>query len=463
MEAIPARRLGAIRLALDCSASRSGSSCCCGGSRGGVGCSAAAAAAAGPAFEYKPSRYTSDEFEMVDGEQGHKIWRPTRPLPLSSSLLHAPVSQNPRLITDADFSDVEAWAGFGMAASIEVTRGGRVWTVWAGGEDGPHAHLLASYSDSGGDRWREPVFMISPRRVNPDVPVGTRLGSLWLDPHGRLWLFFHQCLMMFDGHNANWCTRCDDPDADSPTWTEPCYIGFGASLNKPIVLRDNSWLLPVSLWERWHIDQPFADCYRELDAVRGANVFISDDEGESWRFRGGTIFDDSCFNEHSVVELDDGRLWLLSRCFTEAAQSFSHDGGRTWSPQSRAFPHANSRCAFRRLQSGSVLLVKHGQSMEEATPSRSHLCAFLCTDAAALTWSGGLLLDEREAVSYPDVAQAPDGSIYVHYDRGRATVCSILLILASFSRSHSWPCWRLCRTQRSSSPAFARKMYCAGR
>ena len=26
----------------------------------------------------------------------------------------------------------------------------------------------------------------------------------------------------------------------------------------------------------WHIDKPFADCYRELDAVRGADVFVSD-------------------------------------------------------------------------------------------------------------------------------------------------------------------------------------------
>ena len=84
-------------------------------------------------------------------------------------------------------------------------------------------------------------------------------------------------------------------------WTEPVYIGFGASLNKPIVRKNGEWILPVSLWERWHIDKPFADCYHELDAVRGANVFVSDDEGSHWRYRGGIIFKDSCFNEHSVV------------------------------------------------------------------------------------------------------------------------------------------------------------------
>lgn len=55
---------------------------------------------------------------------------------------------------------------------------------------------------------------------------------------------------------------------------------------------------------------------------------------------------DSCFNEHSVVELNDGRLWRLSRGMKEALQSYSADGGKTWQPQSTAFPHVNSKCAW---------------------------------------------------------------------------------------------------------------------
>ena len=52
--------------------------------------------------------------------------------------------------------------------------------------------------------------------------------------------------------------------------------------------------------------------------------------------------------------------------------------------------------------------VKHGLSWEDATESRSHLAAFLSRDGEC--WSAGLLLDEREKVSYPDVAQAPNGA-----------------------------------------------------
>jgi len=337
----------------------------------------------------------------------------------------------PKVSLDPFPAYAEKYLPFAMAASIEVTRGGRIWTCWAGGEDGPEAYLLASYSDDEGESWRDPVFVIDPRAHG--LPMGTRLGALWLDPEGKLWLFFHQSVGTFDGSCSNWFMRCDSPDGDKPVWSEPCYIGFGASLNKPIVRRNGEWILPVSLWERWHIDKPFADCYHELDAVRGANVFVSDDEGGHWRHRGGIIFNESNFNEHSVVELNDGRLWMLSRCEREIAESFSEDGGKTWQPQQTAFPHVNSKCVFRRLKSDSILLVKHGRDLT-TTPNwtgptdwgvRRDLTAFLSTDDGQ-TWSEGLLLDERSAVSYPDIAQSPNGDIYVHYDRNRSTDAEIL-------------------------------------
>jgi hypothetical protein len=43
------------------------------------------------------------------------------------------------------------------------------------------------------------------------------------------------------------------------------------------------------------------------------------------------------------------------------------------------------------------------------------------------TWKGGLMLDEREGISYPDGFQAPDGTIYISYDRNRAADGEILL------------------------------------
>jgi len=352
----------------------------------------------------------------------HAADAPKPAVKVTQQLLNS-IHVTPKLILEPFPAYAEKYLPFAMAASMESTHKGRLWTCWAGGQDGPNAYLLASYSDDQGKSWRNPVFVIDPQAHG--LKMGTRLGSFWCDPKGRLWLFFHQSVGMFDGSCSNWFIRCDDPDAEKPVWTKPVYIGFGASLNKPIVRKNGEWILPVSLWERWHIDKPFADCYRDLDAVRGANVFVSDDEGGHWRYCGGIIFKDSNFNEHSVVELNDGRLWMLARCKKETAQSFSADGGKTWQPQTTAFPHVNSKSVIRRLQSGNMLVIRHGRDMTKATPARQELTAFLTTDEGK-SWSNGLLLDERRTVSYPDIAQAPNGDIYVHYDRNRASDAEIL-------------------------------------
>jgi hypothetical protein len=128
-----------------------------------------------------------------------------------------------------------------------------------------------------------------------------------------------------------------------------------------------------------------------------------------------------------VVELQDGRLWMLSRCKKETAQSFSTDGGKTWQPQSTAFPHVNSKSVIRRLQSGNLLVIRHGQDITKATPARQEITAFLTPDEGK-TWSNALLLDERTGVSYPDIGQAPNGDIYVHYDRNRGSDAEILFV-----------------------------------
>ena len=54
------------------------------------------------------------------------------------------------------------------------------------------------------------------------------------------------------------------------------------------------------------------------------------------------------------------------------------------------------------------------------------LTAWLSADEGK-TWQGGLMLDERKGISYPDGFQAPDGTIYISYDRNRATDGEILL------------------------------------
>jgi sialidase-1 len=107
-------------------------------------------------------------------------------------------------------------------------------------------------------------------------------------------------------------------------------------------------------------------------------------------------------------------------------EATSRDGGRTWSPPADSnIKHPAARFHIRRLVSGKLLLVKHGDKVD-AHEGRVQLSAWLSDDDGQ-TWQGGLVLDERKGISYPDGFQAPDGTIYISYDRNRATDGEILL------------------------------------
>ena len=327
---------------------------------------------------------------------------------------------------------------YGMTQGIERTQGGRLWSCWVGGGDSSAAFLVVAHSDDDGEHWTDPYFVIDPHSKDLPYDRCSRVGMFWSDPIGRLWFFFQQTFEMFDGCASNWYIRCDSPGADKLVWTEPAYVGIGASINKPIVLSNGDWMLPVSLWERWHVSSPFRHCFHELDPIRGASVFVSSDQGITWGWRGCVIFPNSEFNEHMVVQRTDQVIWMLSRTKHGIGESFSTDFGHTWSnPRRSRIGHLtsnvprhendiaarnrsmSSRFHIRRLHSGRLLLVKHGTEIYQGSDKRSHLTAYLSDDDGG-TWSGGLLLDGRHEISYPDVALSPDGYLYIQYDRNRA-------------------------------------------
>lgn len=317
---------------------------------------------------------------------------------------------------------------FAMNAGMEITNGGRLYTCWIGGEDGAEAYLIVTYSDDSGKSWKDIQFVIDPHSDELPFAMNTHVGGLWLDPTGRLWLFYQQSFGMWDGAGAVFALVCEKPDAPTPKWNDPVYVSPGAVIKKPVVLSNGEWLLPVSIWERWHITPPLENCHRQYDDIRGANAFVSKNQGVSWEYRGGVIFKDSCFNEHSLVELSDGRIMMMSRCKGAMKKSYSRDFGKTWSEEEEYFKHIlndSSMATLRKLSSGNLLLIKHGMTMDHVTERRSHLTAFISKDDGK-TFEGGLLLDERAGVSYPDICEGRDGTIYVQYDYKRAKEAQLL-------------------------------------
>lgn len=318
------------------------------------------------------------------------------------AFVHPPVNFNPGSEYGPDARKYQGIPG------IERAPGGRLWAVWYAGKvwEDQYNYVVGATSGDDGRTWSDLKFAIDP---DGDGPMRTSDPCLWLDPGGRLWLFWW---LNGSGELATvtMAMTTDNPDDESPQWSAPRVICKGVMLNKPIVTRDGAWVFPTAIW---HTDG-------------GCRTMVSTDKGKSWVLRGAANIppDQRNCDEPMIVERRDGSFWQLARTNFGIAQSVSKDGGSTWTDFENYLPDATSRFFLRRLASGNLLLVKHGPLDKKI--SRSHLTAYLSEDDGA-TWKGGLVLDERDNVSYPDGTQAPDGTIRVIYDWNRGRDKHILM------------------------------------
>jgi hypothetical protein len=307
---------------------------------------------------------------------------------------------------------------------IERAANGRLWALWyAGGPDEPGEgagnYVLLVTSEDDGGTWSSPRLVL-----DPPGPVRAYDPCLWHDPQGRLWLFWAQSYHLWDGRSGVWAIVTENSSDENPRWSAPRRLCDGIMMNKPTVLSSGEWLLSASVWERAAMASTNPAYRHDLGARRGANVIASGDQGLSWAFRGQAIVPERVFDEHMIVERRDGSLWMLVRAAYGIGESTSMDRGVTWSPGRRTeIRHVNSRFFVRRLQSGRLLLVTHEPPDGK---TRSHLIARLSGDDGR-TWQGGLMIDARPGVSYPDGVQSPEGTIYLIYDYARQADKTILL------------------------------------
>ena len=293
---------------------------------------------------------------------------------------------------------------FAAIPSVEVT-GNRVWAAWmSGGDIEPHEdnYIIMAFSDDGGLSWQEPYMIVDPslkssRACNP---------LYWLDPLGRLWFFWVD--------SGTWAMYTENP-GDTPEkiiWSEPRRISSNIALNKPTVIEKNgieSWVL----------------CVQNMSSYTSSLFITSTDQGATWAINPGyaeSRSENKWFLEGVIIEKLNGTLWMFSR--TEKGhnggieQAFSYDGGATWTKFVGNLPYPlqgpGSRFQMIRLNSGNLIWVSH-----DTTRNRSKMSVWLSEDDGT-TWPYQLMLDERSGVSYPDIAQADDGTIFVIWDKGRS-------------------------------------------
>lgn len=294
-------------------------------------------------------------------------------------------------------------------SSLAVSPEGRMWVVWyAGitpGEDLNNYVIVATSGDKG-ETWEEVLV------IDPDGPGSVRAfdPEVWIAPDGQLWVFWAQHTKPSRSTPCGvWAVTTSHPEENKPEWSTPRRLADGVMMCKPILLSTGEWVLPVSYWHVWE---------------KSAKMVVSNDNGQSWEVRGAVNVPKEFRNhdEHMIVERKDGSLWMLVRTLYGIGESISTDKGITWSPlvPSR-IQHPHARFFIYRLNSGNLLLVKHGpvdMKTGRAKSGRSHLMAFISEDDG-YSWSNGLLLDERPGISYPDGQQFSDGTIYITYDYNR--------------------------------------------
>ena len=255
------------------------------------------------------------------------------PLTVRSQSMAAP----PRLLGEV--------IGYGVLILPDQT----VAHFYAQGEVGKQV-LMRIQSRDGGQTWSDSERLF-------DLPAESqwagRAGQSMVDREGNLHLFL---LNLTPGRKATWHTM---QPAKQRSWTQLKEIYPHGALNPPIQLRSGRIVVSVAYFTRdpaWDNPSPRAEiitCY-------------SDDSGKSWHRSLSTlvVFSPEKFpgvgsggHEPVLVELPDGRVWMLIRTQTGwLYESFSPDGSKWSEPRATSFYSSDSPGALARLPSGEIVL-----------------------------------------------------------------------------------------------------------
>lgn len=302
-------------------------------------------------------------------------------------------------ILEQYYSEKRLWQGI---PSVEVTDKGRIFVTFYSGEITEQiGNVSMVFMSDDGKNFGEPVvaaYLEDHRCYDP---------CLWIDPLGRLWFTWGK-----GPKHETYGAICEDPDADKLIWGEEFKIGEDVMMNKPTALSSGEWLFPIAVWKEPLICM---QKYKE-DKETGAFVYQTVDNGKSFTKLGGVNAWGRTYDEHMLLEMNNGAIRMYIRTKYGIAMSDSYDGGLTWTEaKDSGIGGPDARFHIRRLKSGRILQINHYNYK-----GRNNLTALLSEDDGK-TWKYKMLIDERDNVSYPDAKEAADGYIYIVYDRDRAS------------------------------------------
>ncbi|WP_281691044.1 sialidase family protein [Pseudomonas sp. PARCl1] len=320
-------------------------------------------------------------------------------------------------------------------ATATIARSGasRYWSAWRADNqfagEAPGNFTVLAYSDDKNQTVKEYGYFTFTAADDPDnpLPIEQRAGRdkhlvdpmLWLDPDGRLWLFFGVMgnNKHFDGVQGTWAVICQNPNAEFPVWGQPFRLSYFGDPRHPVMV-NGKWYLAV---DGWRFSAEYPPFY--MDRV-GPHIYEFDWRNQKLRHvsqlpaNNGTGY--SGFFETEFVQLADGRVMALLRWTagdSGVLVSYSSDLMKTWTPWVNYLvlaPAASSRIWLGRSPSGRLLVVWNNDT------NRLALTLGL-SDDEGVTYPYRIQLEPNSAgqLTYPVVAFGDNGEIFIEYDNQR--------------------------------------------
>jgi alpha-L-rhamnosidase len=299
------------------------------------------------------------------------------------------------------------------AATIAETPKGLI-AAWFGGTKEGNKDVCIWISHFANNQWSEPK-KVADGIINDSTRYACYNPVLYQVPNGELLLFYK-----IGPNVAGWKGYMIRSSDNGQTWgkREALPDGFlGPIKNKPELI--NSTLLCPSSTEKtgWK-----------------AHIEITKDWGKTWA-KTDAINDGKTIEaiQPSILKYKDCTLQILCRSRnTTLNQSFSNDGGKTWSAMTATnLPNNNSGTDAVTLKDGRQLLVYNhaipSASWVKGKGPRTPLNVAISNDGKQ--WHTVVILEDSPVsqYSYPSVIQTKDGLIHIVYTWRRERIKHVVI------------------------------------
>jgi predicted neuraminidase len=290
------------------------------------------------------------------------------------------------------------------ASTIAETKDGLV-AAWFGGKHERNPDVGIWISRRGKSGW-SPVFEVA----NGVQPNGQRYPCwnpvLFQPRRGPLLLFYK-----VGPSPSEWWGMMTTSRADGANWSTPRRLPEGIQgpiKNKPVALEDGSLLCPSST----------------EDAGWRVHMERTKDLGQTWT-RTEPLNDRTQFGaiQPTILVYRNGGIQILCRSRqNRITESWSSDGGATWSPmKATVLPNPSAGIDAVMLRDGRALLVYNHDEK-----GRNKLNVALSPDGKM--WKAALKLEDQPGeYSYPAVIQTGDGMVHVTYTWRRQRIKHVVI------------------------------------